>query len=356
MFHDFIVLPILNLLIFIYAIIPGHNFGVALILFTILVRLLMWPLVKKQLRQAKITRALQPELKRIKQETKGDKQKQSMLMMELYKERGVNPFGTIPTLIVQMVVLIGLYIGLTAVIKDPKQLVEMAYPFIQNLPWMKTLAENPALFDSTFLGFIDLWKPALSESGIYIPAFLLVVGSAAIQFMTSRQLMPVDKDARKLRDILKGAGEGQQADQTEVSAAVSKNMQYIIPVMVFIFTINLAAALSLYWLVGGIVAYIQQYIALREEGEDLEVAAAKTTPKSTAKTKASNKKLANAKKAVIVTEPTPAVVAATAATTKTTKSGSKVSYSTGTPTRNEPSQQKKSHTKSSKKAHKKRRR
>ncbi|MFZ1483582.1 MAG: YidC/Oxa1 family membrane protein insertase [Candidatus Saccharimonadales bacterium] len=354
MFHDFIVLPILNLLIFIYAIIPGHNFGVALILFTILVRLLMWPLVKKQLRQAKITRALQPELKRIKQETKGDKQKQSMMMMELYKERGVNPFGTIPTLIVQMVVLIGLYIGLTAVIKDPKQLVDMAYPFIQNLPWMKELAANPALFDSTFLGFIDLWKPALSESGIYIPAFLLVLGSAGIQFLTSRQLMPVDKDARKLRDILKGAGDGQQADQAEVSAAVSKNMQYIIPVMVFIFTINLAAALSLYWFVGGLVAYIQQYIALREEGEDLEKVADKATPKS----KATKKKLANAKKAVIVAEPTTTpVAAATDTATKTTKSGSKVSYSTGTstPTRNEPTQHKKP-SKSSKKANKKRRR
>lgn len=355
MFHDFIVLPILNLLIFIYAIIPGHNFGVALILFTILVRLLMWPLVKKQLRQAKITRSLQPELKRIKQETKGDKQKQSMMMMELYKERGVNPFGTIPTLIVQMVVLIGLYIGLAAVIKDPKQLVSMAYPFIQDLSWMKSLAENPKLFDSSFLGFINLWQPALSEKGIYLPAFLLVVGSAGIQFMTSRQLMPVDKDARKLRDILKNAGEGEQADQAEVSAAVSKNMQYIIPVMVFIFTINLAAALSLYWFVGGLVAYIQQYIALREEGDDLEKAAAKSTVVSTTKKSASKakaaKKLAGAKKATIVSEPIATTPIANATTTKTTKSGSKVTYSTTSTTEKTP--YKKPH---SKKHAKKRRR
>ena len=85
--------------------------------------------------------------------------------------------------------------------------------------------------------------------------------------------MPTDKDARKLRHILKAAGDGQQADQSEVNAAVGRSMQYVIPVMVFVFTINLAAALSLYWFVGGVVAYIQQRAALKDEGEDLVAAA-----------------------------------------------------------------------------------
>ena len=66
MFTTFIVQPIFNLLVFIYALIPGHNFGLAIILFTVVVRLLMWPLVKKQLHQAKAMRKLQPELKKIK--------------------------------------------------------------------------------------------------------------------------------------------------------------------------------------------------------------------------------------------------------------------------------------------------
>jgi YidC/Oxa1 family membrane protein insertase len=82
--------------------------------------------------------------------------------------------------------------------------------------------------------------------------------------------MPVDKDARKLRDILKAAGDGKQADQAEVNAAVGRSTQYIIPFMVFLFTVNLPAALSLYWLTGGVVALIQQSIALREDEADLE--------------------------------------------------------------------------------------
>lgn len=287
MFTTLIVQPIFNLLVLIYALIPGHNFGLAIILFTIVIRLLMWPLVKKQLRQTKMTRKLQPELKRIKKEAKGDRQREAQMMMELYKERGVNPFGVFPTLIVQMVVLIGLYLGLIKVIKEPQQIVEFAYPALQNLGWMQHLSENIKAFDNSLFGLIDLSRSALSSTqGMYWPAFVLVVLSAGVQFLTSRQLMPTDKDARKLRHILKAAGEGQQADQAEVSAAVSRSMLYVIPIMVFVFTINLAAALSLYWFVGGVVAYLQQRAALKDEGEDLAHAAdepdaeASTAPKA----------------------------------------------------------------------------
>jgi len=107
---------------------------------------------------------------------------------------------------------------------------------------------------------------------------ILVLGSAIVQFLTSRQLMPASKDSRKLRQILKDAGSGQQADQAEVNAAVGRSTQYIIPIVVFLFTVNLPAALSLYWLTGGIIAYIQQAIALREDEETMEqIADAKTT-------------------------------------------------------------------------------
>ena len=201
MFTEFVVQPIFNLLVLIYALIPAHNFGLAIILFTIVVRILMWPLVKKQLRQTKITRQLQPELKRIKKEAKGDRQLEGRMMMELYKERGVSPLGALPTLIVQMVVLIGLYIGLVKVIKDPNQIVQFAYAPLQQLPWMQHLAENIKAFDNSLFGFIDLSRVALSANGTYVPALILVFLSAGIQFLTSRQLMPTDKDARKLRHI-----------------------------------------------------------------------------------------------------------------------------------------------------------
>lgn len=273
MFQTFVVQPIFNLLVFIYSIVPGHNFGIALIVFTVVVRLCMWPLVKKQLHQTKITRALQPELKRIKKEAAGDRQKESVMMMELYKEKGVNPFGTIPILIVQMVVLIGLYTGLNKVIHDPHQIYNFAYGFLQNTAWLKHLADNIAAFDNTLFGLVDLARPALGPKGFYLPAFLLVVGSAGMQLITSKQIMPTGKDAPKFRDILKSAGEGQQADAADVNAAVGRFTVYMIPAMVFFFTINLAAALSLYWLVGSLVAYFQQRAVLGQDEQEMEALA-----------------------------------------------------------------------------------
>src|SRR3954466_7446035 len=111
MFTTLIVKPLFNLLVLIYALLPGHNFGLALIIFTIIIRLALWPVLKKQLHHAKAMRALQPEIKRIKQATKGNRQKESQMMMELYKERGINPFATFPILILQLIILIGLYSG-----------------------------------------------------------------------------------------------------------------------------------------------------------------------------------------------------------------------------------------------------
>ncbi len=273
MFTTLIAQPIFNLLVAIYALLPGHNFGLSIIIFTILIRLLLWPLVKKQLHQTKAMRKIQPELKKIKQQTKGDRQKEALLTMELYKERGIKPLASIGVLLLQLPILIALYSGLSRVIKDPHQLHDFAYPFLQNLSWMQHLNENIHLFDSTLFGFIDLTKAALSAGGVYWPAMALVLGSVFIQYYQSKQLMPQAKDARKLRVILKEAGNGKQADQSEVNAAVGRGMLYFIPIMIFFFTVSLASALSLYWLVGGLIAFGQQWLILRDDETEMEALA-----------------------------------------------------------------------------------
>ncbi len=271
MFTTLIVQPLFNLLTLIYAILPGHNFGFALILFTIIIRLLLWPMVKKQLHQARAMRKLQPEIRKIKKATKGNRQKESQMLMELYKERGINPIGTLPTLAVQLVVLIGLYSGLRKIIDDPHTLVTFSYPFIQHLPWMKELAGNINLFDNTLFGIVDLSKAALPKGGgIYWPAMIIVISSAIAQFFQSKQLLPTDKNQRGLRTILKSASDGEQADQSEINAAVGRSTMYFLPIMIFIFTVSLPSALSLYWLTSGIVAFIQQSIVLNRDEEEME--------------------------------------------------------------------------------------
>ncbi len=274
MFTTLIVQPIFNLLVVIYALLPGHNFGIALIIFTIVIRLLMWPLVKRQLHQAKAMRRLQPELKKIKAATKGNKQKEQQMTMELYKERGINPLATLPTLIIQFIVLIGLYSGLRRVIADPHNIITFAYPAVQHMLWIHVLSGDIHKFDNTLFGVVNLSRSALKPGGgVYWPAMIIVIGSAVAQFFQAKQLMPTDKDQRGLRAILKAASSGQPADQSEINGAVSRSTRFLLPVMIFLFTVNIASALSLYWLTGGIVAYIQQAIILRKDETEMETIA-----------------------------------------------------------------------------------
>ncbi|MET0779447.1 MAG: YidC/Oxa1 family membrane protein insertase [Candidatus Saccharimonadales bacterium] len=284
-FTTFIVQPIFNLLVLIYALIPGHNFGLAIIIFTVIVRLLMWPLVKKQLHQVKVMRELQPELKRIKKAANGNRQQESLMMMELYKERGISPFGPIGMLLLQIPILIGLYSGLQKVLHDPHELVSFAYPTLQHLPWMETLAHDIHRFDATLFGIVDLTRSALGPKGFYLPAMLIVVASAVIQFYQSKQLAPDTKDSRSLRTILKEAGKGKQADQSELNAATARSTRYLLPVMIFIFTVNIPSALALYWLVSGITALIQQTMVLRGDTTEMEA----EVDTKVAKTKATTK-------------------------------------------------------------------
>lgn len=270
MFDTFIVQPIFNLLVLIYALLPGHNFGLAIILFTIVIRFLLWPLLKKQIHHARAMRELQPELRRIKKEAKGDRQKESMMVMAMYKEREINPFGSIGIIILQIPILIGLYIGLSKVVKDPRQLVEFSYPFLQDIGWMKELAGNIKLFDETLFGVVDLSRAALGPEGLYVPGMIIVVGSAVVQFFQSKQLMPNDKEAKTVKQVLQEAKDGKQAEAADLNVAVSRNMLYVFPVMILFVTVNLPSGLGLYWLVGGVVAYLQQTYILRQDVNAIE--------------------------------------------------------------------------------------
>lgn len=297
MFTTIIVQPIFNLLVLICALIPGHNFGLAIIIFTVLVRLLMWPLVKKQLHHARAIRELQPELKKIKAASKGDRQKESRLTMELYKERQINPFASLGIVIVQIPIFIGLYIGLKKIIDHPEEIINFSYPFLHDLGWLKSLAQDIHQFDNTLFGVVDLTRTALDP--LYWPALLITVASAFTQYLQSKQLMPKSEDARSLRQILKEAGKGKSADQQEVNAAVGRSTMVIIPLFVLLIGLHLEAALPLYWLTTSAVAYWQQSRILSEDVKEAEaVAGSQSTARVVEKAdKPKNKKSSSNKKA-----------------------------------------------------------
>jgi YidC/Oxa1 family membrane protein insertase len=218
---------------------------------------------------------LAPEIKKIKAKAAGDKQKERVLTMELYKEREISPFGSLGIIAVQAVIFIGLYLGLSKVIKEPQQIIDFTYSFLRELPWIQTLQQDISQFDATLFGVIDLHKEAVGDGGIYLPALLLAIGSAVAQFFQGRQLMPKSEDARSLRTILREAGQGKQAEQQEVSVAVGRSMLYVLPLFVFVISLNFPAALPLYWFTGSLFAIWQQGRILKEDVDEATEAGTK---------------------------------------------------------------------------------
>ena len=146
-FDLFIVQPIFNLLVVLYSAIPGGDFGIAVILFTIIVRFALYPLTKSQLHQTKAMRKLQPELAKIKKQAKGNKQLESMQMIELYKKHGVNPFRSILILLIQLPIFIALYHVIQIFTLHRDQIAKFAYDTLEPIQAIQTLIHHPDQFN-----------------------------------------------------------------------------------------------------------------------------------------------------------------------------------------------------------------
>lgn len=284
-FDEFIVRPILNLLMAIYSLIP--DFGISIIVFTILVRLLLWPLIKKQLHQAKAMRKMQPELAKIKKQYIKNPQMRNLAMMELYKKHNISAFGSIGILIIQLPILIAMYRVVQIFVSSRADLGKYVYDFVKNLPVANDLVNNPDQFNQNFLGVIDLTQHAVSKDGVVIGLLILAGVAAYLQYLTSKQLSPQSDSKRKLRDILAEAGGGKEADQSEVNAIMTRKMMKFMPLMMFMVTIYLPAALALYLATASAVGYLQNHIILKQDSLEMEEVANKKT--------ASQKSIASAK-------------------------------------------------------------
>ena len=283
-FEIVIVQPIFNLLLGLYSIIPGHDFGIAIILFTILVRFLLYPLTRSMLHQSRMMRKLQPELAAIKKRTKGNKQLESMQMMELYKKHNVSPFRSIGILLIQLPIFIALYQVIRIFTTSRDQIGKFTYDFLEQIGPIKDLIANPHNFNEKLFGFIDLTKPAFHNGTVEIFLVLLALLAAFTQYIMSKQTAPTQKSNRRIRDIMAEAADGKQADQSEMNAIIMSRMSKILPLFMFFIMISVPGALALYYAVSNLVAVAQQAYLLRKDEEELEEIADEptktvTTPK-----------------------------------------------------------------------------
>lgn len=292
LFDTIVIQPIFNLLLGLYSLIPGGDFGVALILFTIIVRLALWPLLKKQLHQARAMQKLQPELVRIKKDTKGNKQLEGIQMMELYKKHGVSPFRSIGILLIQLPIFIALYQVIRIFTTQRADVAKYTYGFLKGIGPIKELIAFPEHFNQQLFGFIDLTGQAITSNpfAVNIVLAILAVGAAVTQYIMSKQTMPKQQGKRRLRDIMTETADGKQADQGEMNAAMMGKMTKFLPIMMLFIMINLPGALVLYYTVSNVVAVLQQGSILKKDSTELieiaDEAPVQTGKKATAKARA----------------------------------------------------------------------
>lgn len=237
LYNEVIYRPLLNLLVFIYNYIP--DVGVAIILLTLLVRLVLTPSMNKSIKSQASLTALQPKLNEIKEKYKDNKQEQAKEMMELYKTHKVNPFSSCLPLLIQLPLLIGLFYVFRNGLNN-------------NLGGLYSFVPKPEHINPYFLNFLDLSRAAKSAAGWYVPALILGILTGLAQFWQSKMMQPTKKT-------------GQEEDATVKMMRVQTT--WLLPLITIYFSINFPAGLPLYWLVTTLFAALQQLYIFRKHPE-----------------------------------------------------------------------------------------
>ena len=317
-FIDMIVVrPIVNILFVIFNLV--HDFGWAIIIFTILVKLLMFPLTKKQLNQTRLIKKIQPELTQIKKNCKGNKQLESLQTMDLYKRYNVKPFASILILIIQLPIFIAIFSAIRVIAtplpqdnlmnraydivayegSEIKDLEEKQAVYLADLQNAEIPAEEKASYDfePRLFGLINLNVKAsdvLMGKFSWSALFILVcaVMASVVQYWATKQQMPSGKSEKKkrFRDILKEAKDGKEIDDSDISAMTTGQMSMMMPIMMFIIMFNLNGALAFYYFLSNIITVIQQRIVLKKVDAEIDA----TTDKAVLK------ELRNIKEAEVV--------------------------------------------------------
>lgn len=234
-FDILIYQPLYNTLIFFYNFIPGHDFGIAVILTTLVLKFLLIPLSKKQIESQKKMQELQPKIKELQQKHKNDKEKQTKAIMEFYKENKTNPFSGCLPLIIQLFFLIAIY----------RVIINISQAgFMVNPADMYAFVPDPGAINHLFLSFMDLTKPN------YVLAFLSAIAQYyQTKMFFQKQNMPKSQEAA--------------STEPDFAAIMNKQMLYLGPGLTFFIGATFPAALALYWLFSTLFMIFQQMVIFK---------------------------------------------------------------------------------------------
>lgn len=240
-FFNFIYEPLYNGLAFLVDIVPAHDVGIAVIILTILVKIILFPLSRQAIRTQSAMRLIAPEIEALKEKFKDRQEEQARAIFALYKERGIRPFSSFLLILVQFPILFGLY---WVFWKGgfPTVDASLLYSFV---PFPQTV-------NMDFLGVIDMGGRS----------FLLAALTGVTQYMYTRLSMgtrkpPVVED--------KPTFSGDMARSFDLQA------RYVLPLIFAGISFTLSAALPLYWATSNIFMIVQEFAMGRRFHEPKEI-------------------------------------------------------------------------------------
>lgn len=224
--------PLFNALILLYQYIPGKDFGIAIIVFTLLVRLALYRVSAQGIVAQKKMAALQPKIKELQKKFKDKKQEQSKAIFELYRQEKINPFAGLLPLLMQLPIFIALF-QLFGRGFGPEQM-QALYFFVP----------NPGLIDLSLFGLLDL-----SER-----AFAVAVLAGIFQFIQSKQMISPKKKAKS------------EKGRPDFSSMMQTQMVYFFPFFTVLIVSQLPSAFGIYWIFTSLFSIGQYWYIKKKDG------------------------------------------------------------------------------------------
>lgn len=233
-FHVAVYQPIYNALALLISLVPGGDVGVAIVLITLVVRFILFPLSMAAIRTQMSMRRIDPELKKLREQLKDKKEELAKQTMQLFKDNKINPFASFLFILIQLPIIIGLYLVLQKETKVVSFDPSLLYSFVH----------APAHASLSFLGLLDLTGKSI----------ILAVIVAITQFMYSKLMTqtPPKTEPGKASSF-----------QDDLARSMHIQMRYVFPVVIGVVAYAASSAIALYFVVSNLFS-IGQELAVRK--------------------------------------------------------------------------------------------
>ena len=272
MFDKLLVEPIFNLLLVFYNLVG--DFGIAILLFVIVTKIILFPVTKMQYKQMRLMRQIQPELAKIRKKYP-DKTQQYLVTMALYKKNGIKASRSMLSLIIQLPIIIVMYRVIYMIVQSTEPITKYGYDFVKNMTTIKDIIAGNIEFKPTLFGVVDLAQSPFRSSGLTgIILLVILISMAYSQYKITQITNPVPTDnngkKRRMRDIFQEASDGKEPDQAEMNQIVTSSMSKFMPIMMFVSFGLFYGALSFYYLISNLLIIAQYKYMDRDVLPDVE--------------------------------------------------------------------------------------